>query len=256
MRAGAAGVISPLPLMDTMPLVYREDPLAEQLLDAFDEVLAPVFATLDCFPAYLDPKTTPEDMLDWLAGWIGLSVGQHPDPDRKRELILAAAAMLPWRGTVQGVREAVRATFNQETEVIESGSATWSDKPNSRAAGQPVPSLLVRVTVDHGVELDVRSLDALVESVKPAHIPHKVEVVSRPAPPEPVDAPPPASPDGDTGAPVPAPAPDGDGDGNRPDRTAALRRSDPDSTTIMPIVDPSSSGGTETSDGDGEGPPS
>jgi phage tail-like protein len=245
--------------MDTMPLVYREDPLAEQLCDSFDEMLAPVFATLDCFPAYLDPKTTPEDMLEWLAGWIGLDVGQQQEPNRKRELIIAATALLPWRGTVRAIREAVRATFNQDTEVVESGAATWSDKPNSRAAGQPVPNLLVRLTVDHDVELDRRSLDALVESVKPAHIPHTVEVVTRPAPPKPVsNEPPPKSPDGDGGAPTPTPPGDGDGDGNAPargSRTAAISRSDPDSTTVIPMIDPSSSKDVETTDGDGDGPP-
>ncbi|MDT5091977.1 MAG: hypothetical protein QOH60_1340 [Mycobacterium sp.] len=253
MRGGIDDVCSPRPLMDTMPLVYRDDPLAEQLCGSFDDVLAPVFATLDCFPAYLDPKTTPEDMLDWLAGWIGLSVGEHPDPDRKRGLILAATALLPWRGTVQGVREAVRATFNQETEVIESGSATWSNKPNSRAAGQAVPNLLVRVTIDHDVEFDRRSLDALVEQVKPAHIPHTVEVVTRPAPPKSKsDEPPP-----------PSPSPDGDGEAStstgdgeaREPKTSAVPRSDPAATTVIPIVDPSSSQGGEPPGRDGDEPP-
>ena len=115
------GLCSPRPFMDTMPLVYRGDPLAEQLCASFDDVLAPIFATLDCLPAYLDPKTAPADMLDWLAGWIGLTVSAHEEPARKRELITAGAALLPWRGTVRSVHEAVVAAFNRETEVIESG---------------------------------------------------------------------------------------------------------------------------------------
>ena len=60
MRFGVEGLCSPRPFMDTMPSVYRGDPLAQQLCAAFDDVLAPIFATLDCFPAYLDPKTRPE----------------------------------------------------------------------------------------------------------------------------------------------------------------------------------------------------
>lgn len=179
MRFGVEGLCSPRPFMDTMPLVYRGDPLAEQLCASFDDVLAPIFVTLDCLPAYLDPKTAPADMLDWLAGWIGLTVSAHEDPTRKRELITAGAALLPWRGTVRSVHEAVVAAFNRETEVIESGSATWSTTPNSKPAGRPVPSLIVRVTVDSADDIDQRSLDALVDSVKPAHIPHRVEVVVR-----------------------------------------------------------------------------
>ena len=173
------GLCSPRPFMDTMPLVYRGDPLAEQLCASFDDVLAPIFATLDCLPAYLDPETAPADMLDWLAGWIGLTVSTHEEPARKRELITAGAALLPWRGTVRSVHEAVVAAFNRETEVIESGSATWSTTPDSRPGGQPVPGLVVRVTVDSADDIDQRSLDVLVDSVKPAHIPHRVEVVVR-----------------------------------------------------------------------------
>jgi phage tail-like protein len=165
--------------MDTMPLVYREDPLAEQLCASFDDVLAPIFATLDCLPAYLDPRTAPADMLDWLAGWIGLTVSAHEEPTRKRELISAGAALLPWRGSVRSVQEAVVAAFNRETEVIESGSATWSTTPDSRPGGQAVAGLVVRVTVNSADDIDQRSLDALVDSVKPAHIPHRVEVVVR-----------------------------------------------------------------------------
>ena len=179
MRFGVEGLCSPRPFMDTMPLVYRGDPLSEQLCDAFDDVLAPIFATLDCFTAYLDPKTAPADMLDWLAGWIGLTVSGHQEPARKRELITAGAELLPWRGTVRSVHEAVVAAFNRETEVIESGSATWSTTPNSEPGGQPVPTLIVRVTVDSADNIDQRSLDALVDSVKPAHIPHRVELVIR-----------------------------------------------------------------------------
>lgn len=182
MRGEVEGLCSPRPLGETLPSVYRSDFLAEQLCAAFDDVLAPIFATMDCLPAYLDPKTAPADMLDWLAGWIGLTVNRHEEPGRKRELIAAGAALLPWRGTVRSVHEAVVAAFNRETEVIESGSATCSTQPDSEPGGRPVPTLIVRVTVDKENDIDRRSLDALVESVKPAHIPHRVEVVTRGAP--------------------------------------------------------------------------
>jgi phage tail-like protein len=174
-----AGLLSPRPLIDTMPSVYRSDPLAEQLCASFDDALAPIFATLDCLAAYLDPRTAPADMLDWLAGWIGVTVNGHEDPARKREVITAAAALLPCAGTPRSVRDAVIATFNCDTEVIESGSATWSTTPNSRPGGQPVPTLVVRVTVDRPEDIDARSVDALVDAVKPAHIPHRVELVVR-----------------------------------------------------------------------------
>lgn len=181
MRAGVPQLDTPQPFLDTMPSVYWSDPLTEHLCEAFDEVLAPIFATLDCFPAYLDPKTVPSDMLDWLAGWIGLHLGGR-ETTHKRELIAAGAAMLRWQGTARSIRDTVTAAFSRDTEVIESGSATWSLTPDSKPGGRATPGLLVRVTVDAGDDVDVRSVDALVDAVKPAHIPHRVELVTRAAP--------------------------------------------------------------------------
>jgi phage tail-like protein len=170
-------LLSPRPLGETLPSVYLTDFFAQQLCAAFDELLAPIFATLDCFPAFLDPGTTPEDMLDWLAGWIGLTMDADIDTARKRELIAAGAALMPWRGTVRGVREAVAAAFNAEAEIIESGGVQWSTRPDSDAGGAPVQALLVRIVTDEPATIDLRRLDAVVEAVKPAHVSHRVEAV-------------------------------------------------------------------------------
>jgi phage tail-like protein len=182
MRDRPEGLCSPHPVLDTLPSAYRTDPVTEQLCAAIDDVLAPIFATLDCLPAYLDPNTAPEDMLDWLAGWIGLTINGHEEPTRKRELIVAGASSLPWRGTLKSVHDAVVAAFNVETEVTESGATTCSTQPDSEPGGQPVPTLVVRVTTDAEDDIDGRSLDAVVEAVKPAHVPHRVEVVTRGGP--------------------------------------------------------------------------
>jgi phage tail-like protein len=250
MRGDIGGLCSPHPLGDTLPSVYRGDVLAEQLCGAFDDVLAPIFATLDCLPAYLDPHTAPADMLDWLAGWIGLAVNIHDEPARKRELITAGASLLPWRGTVRSVYDAVVAAFNLPTEVIESGAATWSTQPDSEPGGQPVPTLIVRVTVETPDDIDRRSLDAIVDSVKPAHMPHRVEVSPRSTPPSPgaAAAVPPAP--GPTAAPVAPgaaadetpPSPAGDGE---PPSTAD------DETSVISIVDVDD---TPPAAGDGEKP--
>jgi len=178
MRDRVEGLVSPCPLGDTLPALYLSDFFAQQVCESCDDVLAPIFATVDCLPAYLDPGTTAEDMLDWLAGWIGLTIDGHVAAARKRELIAAGAALLPWRGTPRCVREAVRAAFDSETEIVESGGVTWSTKPDTQP-GAAVPDLLVRIITDNPDAIDRRRLDAVVRAVKPAHVPHRVEVVSR-----------------------------------------------------------------------------
>lgn len=240
MRAGVDGLCSPRPLMETMPLVYRGDDFAERLCASFDDGLAPIFSTLDCLIAYLDPRTAPADMLDWLAGWIGLTAGGHDEPARKRDLIIAGAALLPWRGTVRSVHDAVVAAFDRETEVIESGAATWSTTPNSRPGGRPVPGLTVRVTVDSDDDVDERSLDALVDAVKPAHIPHRVELVRHVPPP-------PASEDG-----TPEP-PSGDGhqavEADADDGTAAAESETEARTQVFQIGSSASGDGEKEAEG-------
>jgi hypothetical protein len=86
--------------------------------------------------------------------------------------------LLQWRGTARGVRAAVRALFEMEPELAESGGTTHSTAPGSPLPGADRPELLVRLRVPNAEEFDVRRLDALVEMAKPAHIPHRVEVTS------------------------------------------------------------------------------
>ncbi len=159
-------LLSPLPLVDTMPGVYRSDPMTQALCSVFDGLLAPVFATLDGFPAYLDPATTPESLLDWLGAWIGLSFDGHVDAHRKRELVMSGVALLPWRGTTRSIRAAVNSVFDQEVEIVEPGP------------GEP-PVLLVRLITDSPDGVDLTRLDAIVAAAKPAHLPHRVEAVAR-----------------------------------------------------------------------------
>ncbi|TFV61589.1 phage tail protein [Mycobacterium sp. PS03-16] len=174
MRERSSDPVSPYPLLDTMPGVYRDDATTQILCEVFDDLLAPVFAILDGFTAYLDPGTTPEDMLDWLAGWVGVTFDGHLDIHRRRELLLSATALLPWRGTVRSIRAAVNAVTDQEVEIVDPGAAG-----PARPGAEHV--LLVRVITDAPDDVDLRRLDAIVGSVKPAHLPHRVEAVAREA---------------------------------------------------------------------------
>ena len=49
--------VSPHPLGATLPALYLDDVFAQNLCASLDEVLAPAISVLDCFPAYLDPRT-------------------------------------------------------------------------------------------------------------------------------------------------------------------------------------------------------
>ncbi|MEN3362420.1 MAG: hypothetical protein V7637_6402 [Mycobacteriales bacterium] len=189
MRGLIEGLGSPRPLIDTMPGLYQDDPMARAWLSALDEVLAPVFLTLDTFPVYLDPWLTPADFVPWLAGWVGLVLDPAWPMGRRRAAIARAAELYRSRGTKAGVAAAVELATGVSPEVTESGQATWSPQPT---AGQPTgggpggqpgadpaapPYLLVRLRVPPGSAPDLNAARRAVELSAPAHVPATVEIV-------------------------------------------------------------------------------
>ena len=115
MRGLVPGLASPVPARRDLPSLYRDDYFAQNLCAGLDEVLAPIIATLDSLPAYLDPATAPDDMLAWLAGWMGIVLDGHQTAERQRELVQEGVDILHWRGTARGVRAAVGALFDGTT---------------------------------------------------------------------------------------------------------------------------------------------
>lgn len=176
MRGLVAGLESPYPLGDSLPGLYRDDLFTQQLCAGLDEVLAPIVSTLDNLPAYFDPATSPDDMLGWLSGWLGIVLDSHQSAERQREFVRTGVDLLRWRGTARGVRAALDALFDGPIELTESGGSTFGTESGTALPGSDVPELVVRLGVPEPDGFDVRRLDALVALVKPAHIPHRVEL--------------------------------------------------------------------------------
>jgi phage tail-like protein len=166
---------SPHPLSDGLPALYQEDELTLRWLSAFDEVLAPVFVTLDSLHAYLDPTLTPEDFLEWLAGWVGVLLDENWPVERRRAFVARAAELYRMRGTARGLAAQVAIFTGGQVEVRDSGGVAWSVRPGARVPGQPGYS--VRVVVRGAPPgTDAARLEALVRAAKPAHVVHVVEM--------------------------------------------------------------------------------
>jgi phage tail-like protein len=175
MRAGVDGLRPPHSLAAGLPGAFFGNDFTRELVRSFDQVLAPVFATLDDFDAYLDPQYAPEDFLRWLAGWFGFPIDERWPANRLRAHLADAVEALVWRGTVRGVAAAVRAYTGQAPQVVDSGGVSGSARPLGALPGEPRPALLVRVVDPEGI-LDVAVVDRLVAEVKPAHVPHEIVV--------------------------------------------------------------------------------
>ncbi|WP_239377427.1 phage tail protein [Frankia sp. Cj5] len=183
MRGAIEGLGTPFPLRDGLPGVLlrgvSEAPLEagtiHGLLAAFDDVLAPILATVDNIDAYLDPALTPADFLPWLAGWLGVELDAQWPAERVRQVLAAAAETLRWRGTPRGIAAAVRAATGVDPEVSDSGGVAFS--PQARGAFPGSPDSLLVVRVPPGT--DLAAVSAAVASAKPAHVPHRVEHLRR-----------------------------------------------------------------------------
>jgi phage tail-like protein len=176
-RAAIAGLGTPRPFIETLPALYQEDHFTQRFTQAFDDVLAPIWSTIDNIGAYLDPALTPPDFLDWLGGWVAALLDETWPIERRRAFVAQAADLHRRRGTLAGLTDHIRIFTDGDVQVVENGGVAWSQASGGPLPGTPQPGLLVRVAVARAGDVDPVRLDALVAAAKPAHLGHTVEVV-------------------------------------------------------------------------------
>jgi phage tail-like protein len=177
MRGAVSGLGTPHPLHRQLPAIYAGDELAGRLLAAFDDVLAPIHATVDNLAAYLDPRLAPADFLAWLAEWVAAETEPGWTLEQRRAAVAHAVTLHRMRGTARGLAEQVRTVFGVRPEIVESGGVAWSPTPGGPLPGSPEPAIRVTVRVTGPDRVPVDLLRALVEANRPAHVHCAVEVV-------------------------------------------------------------------------------
>jgi phage tail-like protein len=167
---------NPLPVGPRLPGVLLTDHLVQQFCAGLDEVLAPVILTLDCWPAYLDPDTTPRDMIAWLGDWLGVVPDPRQTPEQQREFLRRTARLLRWRGTARGLREAVEFVTGVTPEIVEPGGAEWSERPGPPLPGGEGNVVTVRVPLAQAGRAAVRRIEQVANAMTPAHLRCVVEI--------------------------------------------------------------------------------
>ena len=176
---------------DSVPAILAEDPLFHELCDAFDELLAPMAAALDCFAAYLDPRLAPPDFLDWLDALIGAGSEPSWPLEQRRAHIADAVAAHRFRGTAEGLRRAAAAAAAvapEQVTVEDPGGVTYSPRPleEPETPGE-TPPVVVRIRLSAASSTEnpppnsAAAVSALVqdavELVRPVHCQVRIEVV-------------------------------------------------------------------------------
>lgn len=177
MRGAIPGLPSPYQFSALLPSIYQEDDFAVRFVSGFDEVLAPLVAVIDNIQSYFDPELAPQDFVAYLARWVGVELDETWSDEARRELVRRAVELFKVRGTVEGLRDHVEIYAGVTPEIEESGGCSYSVEANGALPGEETPRLLVRVRVGENSPIDEGRLDRLVAGAKPAHIPHRVEVV-------------------------------------------------------------------------------
>jgi phage tail-like protein len=176
MRGLIEDLPSPHPLAETLPSILRADPVACSLSDTFDELLAPAILSMDTFVDYLDPLTTAEDMLPWLAQWLGMYLDPDAVQTMHRNDLQIAGSLNPIRGTRRSIELLIEQAIGLPAEVTESGFTAWTSNPGGELPGEVEPSVTIVLHPPSGVTVDVARLDTLIGSVTPAHVRRKVSV--------------------------------------------------------------------------------
>jgi len=154
------------------------DPFMRRFLAILEPSLWPVIEVLDSFAAYLDPFTTNEEFLAWLAGWLDATLDESWPVDRRRRLVASAVVLYRWRGTRRGMVEYLTAYLGTVPDVIDDADrVTVADAP---VTDSPSVAPSFRVIVDGPVsEPELARLRAIVELAKPAHAGYRIEVRTR-----------------------------------------------------------------------------
>ena len=177
MRGLIEGLETPHPIGMELPGLFHDDDFSQRFTAALDEVLAPIFLTLDAIEAYVDPWLAPSDFLTWLSEWMGIPIEEDLPEMQKRMLVSRAATLYGWAGTARGIADLVEAYTGIRPEVEDTGGTSWSAMPEGDLPGSDDYTVTVRLRTDDPASVDTTKVERLLTGFVPASVITTVEVV-------------------------------------------------------------------------------
>lgn len=109
--------------LELLPLVYRENPDAEdfteRFLSLFDATFADLDRSIERYPALLDPSGVPNEVLPWLGSFLDIAFDPLWEPERRRQILREIPQLYRQRGTIKGLVQAFRLVFDVEPAIQE-----------------------------------------------------------------------------------------------------------------------------------------
>jgi len=101
------------PDADAVGKATPADFLERSLLN-FESLLTPLQDRIENAHLLTQPQSIPDEALDWLASWVGLTVDSAMPVERKRLFIEIAARLYRWHGTLKGLKAAIEVASGGE----------------------------------------------------------------------------------------------------------------------------------------------
>lgn len=164
------------------------DPAApglEELLDGIPGELGGIERTFEPGPGLDDAHRAPDDFLDWLSGWVALSLRADVAPERQRVLIANAVRLYRIRGTKSGLEQLISlyttlgATVQEAGPRLQIGVHSTVGEDTSINGGPPhFFRLTIRLPTTSPDEIAAqrRIVTAITDAEKPAHTYYTLDI--------------------------------------------------------------------------------
>jgi phage tail-like protein len=157
-----------------LPRAYPDEPFLGRFLLAFEAVLTGLPSrpglqqAVDGVVDLLDPATTREEFLPWLAGWVGLGLRADWDVPTRRAFVAEIVPLYRLRGTREGLRRMLTLYTGQPVEIDDELA--------------PPHFFTVRLTLAQADPDQLRRIQqiarAIVDQEKPSHTFYALEVAT------------------------------------------------------------------------------
>ena len=112
--------------LDFLPPVYRDSPdaedFSERFLALFDASIGDIDAAIERYPALLDPNGVPAEVLPWLGTFVDVGFDRAWTTERRRKILDAVPELYRKRGTVDGLKQAIKFVFDVDPVIQELAS--------------------------------------------------------------------------------------------------------------------------------------
>lgn len=131
-------------LIDQLPVAMLDDEFLVRFLGIFQEVADTFIVHADNMEHLVDVAVTPDPMVRFMGAWLGArSIDPSLDVADQRRIVREHGRMLPWRGTVRGLRQLLEMVTGAPALVADSGGvyAEGDAPPNAGHVHIEVQSL-------------------------------------------------------------------------------------------------------------------